>query len=244
MNIESPAPVYFSLIIPAYNEEQRIGNTLRRAEAYLARLAFPCEIIVVDDGSTDHAANLIQKDFPEITLIRYQPNHGKGYAVKTGMLAARGAYRVFYDADGSTPIEEIDKLWPCFEAGSDIVIGSRSIPGADIRVRQNRLRESMGRIFNLFVRILVIQGLVDTQCGFKAFRGEIVNTIFHRQRLHGFCFDTEILYIARRHGLSITEIPVRWAHESHSRVHMIFDSLRMLRDLFRIRWNAFLGRYR
>ena len=243
MNIETPAPVYLSLVIPAYNEEHRIGNTLRRAEAYLAQMSYPCEIIVVDDGSSDGAADHIKKEFPEVTVIRYQPNHGKGYAVKTGMLAARGAFRVFYDADGSTPIEEIDKLWPCFDVGADIVIGSRSIKGADIQVRQRRLREYMGRIFNGFVHLLVMRGVVDTQCGFKAFRGEIVNVVFHRQRLYGFCFDTEILYIARRHALRIVEVPVRWAHESHSRVHMVFDSLRMLRDLFRIRWNALLGRY-
>lgn len=236
--------IRLSLVIPAYNEEQRIGDTLRLAQTYLSRQAYPSEIIVVDDGSQDRTAALVQTVFPDVRVVSYQRNRGKGYAVKTGMLAATGEYRVFCDADGSTPIEEIDHLWPRFEGGADIVIGSRSLPESDIRVRQHYLRESLGRIFNVLVKLLLRERFVDTQCGFKGFTAKSARLLFPRQRLDRFSFDAELLYIARKHRLRVEEIPVRWCNVPHSRVHLVWDSLRMFSDLIRIRLHDVAGRYR
>lgn len=244
MNVHTPIPVYLSIVIPAYNEENRIGDTLRHIETYLARQSYRCEVIVVDDGSEDGTAFLVKKDFPKVRVISYRPNRGKGYAVRAGMLGARGKIRVFYDADGSTPIEELEKLWPVFESGADAAIGSRAHAESLIHVRQHRVREFMGRVFNGLAQTFVVHGFSDTQCGFKAFRGPAVEKLFHRQRLDGFCFDTELLYIARKHTLRVEEVPVRWANEPRSHVHMVRDSFRMFRDLFRIRWNDLVGRYR
>jgi len=236
--------VRLSLIIPAYNEAKRIGPTLHDAETYLARQPFASEIIVVDDGSLDSTAQVVRHSFPGVKLISYHPNCGKGHAVKVGMQFADGDYRVFSDADGSTPIQELEKFWPCFDAGADIVIGSRSMPKSNVEVRQHLLRETMGRIFNLFVKALVVGGYVDTQCGFKGFTQRAAGIVFPRQRLDGFSFDTELLFIARRHGLRVEQVPIRWRNSARSRVSIFSDSPRMFRDLFRIRLNDWLGRYK
>lgn len=235
--------IRLSLVIPAYNEEQRIGDTLRLAQAYLSRQAYQSEIIVVDDGSQDRTAVLVQTVFPDVRVISYERNRGKGYAVKTGMLAATGEYRVFCDADGSTRIEEVGKFWPRFEAGADIVIGSRALPESDIQIRQHYLRESMGRMFNVLVKLLLREQFLDTQCGFKGFTAESARLLFPRQRLDRFTFDAELLYIARKHGLRVEETPVIWCNVPHSRVHLVWDSLRMFADLIRIRLNDFAGKY-
>ncbi len=232
-----------SLIIPAYNEEKRLDKTLRAAETYLSSQECDSEIIVVDDGSRDRTAGLVRESFPEVRLVSYQPNRGKGHAVKTGMLAAQGDYRVFYDADGSTPIEEIDKVWPRFEAGADVVIGSRSLPESDVAVRQHPFRELMGRGFNALVRMLLRERFADTQCGFKAFSRKAAEAVFARQLLDGFCFDSELLYIAARLGFRIDEIPVRWLNSPDSRVRIVSDSARMFTDLVRIRLNDLRGKY-
>jgi len=236
--------VRLSFIIPAYNEARRIGPTLHDAETYLARQPFESEIIVVDDGSLDNTAQVVHDSFPGVKLIRYHPNCGKGHAVKVGMQQAVGDIRVFSDADGSTPIQELEKFWPCFDAGADIVIGSRSMPKSDIEVRQHFLRETMGRIFNLFVKSLVITGYIDTQCGFKGFTRHASGIVFPRQRLDGFSFDTELLFIAQKHGLRVMQVPIRWRNSARSRVSIFSDSPRMFRDLFRIRINDWLGYYK
>jgi dolichyl-phosphate beta-glucosyltransferase len=249
VDVQLPVPerldglVRLSLVIPAYNEEERLGDTLTKALDYFQMQPYASEIVVVDDGSQDRTAALVRDAFPQVHLVSYCPNRGKGYAVKAGMLAASGEYRVFYDADGSTPVEEIDKLWPCFEAGADIVIGSRSLPESDVQVRQHIIRETTGRTFNLLVKIILGEPFVDTQCGFKAFTARSAQTVFSRQRLDGWSFDTELLFIAGRHGLRIDEVPILWRNSPRSRVRIVRDSARMFIELFRIRLNGWLGRY-
>jgi dolichyl-phosphate beta-glucosyltransferase len=236
--------VRLSLIIPAYNEAGRIGNTLRQSLDYFARQDYQFEIVVVDDGSHDGTADLVRREFQNARLISYTPNRGKGYAVKQGMLQAQGRYRLFYDADGSTPISEVDKLWGPFAEGADVVIGSRSSPGSQVELHQRPLREFMGRTFNRLTHALLGERFIDTQCGFKAFTAESTTRIFPRQTLDRFCFDAELLYIARAQNLRITEIPVRWINSPNSRVTLVADSARMLKDLFKIRLNAIRGKYK
>lgn len=236
--------VHLTVIFPAYNEARRIGPTLHDAETYLARQPYESEIIVVDDGSLDATSQTIRESFPHVRLISYQPNCGKGHAVKVGMQHAQGDYCLFSDADGSTPIQEWEKLWPHFEAGADVVIGSRSMPRSNVEVRQHVIRETMGRVFNLFVKTLVMGGYIDTQCGFKGFTRRSIEVVFPRQRLDGFSFDTEILFVAHKYGLRVDQVPIRWRNAARSRVHIFSDSLRMFRDLFRIRLNDWLGRYK
>ncbi len=236
--------MHLSIIIPAYNEERRIGDTLRLTQEYLAKQSYEAEIIVVDDGSADRTAALVQTLCPEARVIDYGGNRGKGYAVKKGMLAATGEYRIFMDADGSTPIADLELVWPQFEAGADIVIGSRSLPDSRVQVRQHPLRQNMGRIFNRFVKLFLMRDFIDTQCGFKAFTARSADIVFPRQRLDGFSFDAELLYIAQRHGLRIDEVPVLWCNSPHSSVRMFKDSAAMFLDLLRIRVNGMAGRYR
>ena len=231
----------FSLIIPAYNEERRIGATLERATAFLADE--DAEILVVDDGSDDGTAGLVRREFPSVRLISCPANRGKGHAVKEGMLTASGDFRAYYDADGSTPIEELTRAWPVFEAGADIVIGSRSISGSDVQVRQARLRETMGRGFNLLLHLLRLTRFMDTQCGFKVFTCRAVQETFPRASIQGFGFDAEILYIAAKRRLRIQELPVRWVNSRESRVRLLADGFGMLRDALVVRANALAGRY-
>lgn len=244
LNKGNSAIVYFSLIIPAYNEEKRIGDTLRHVFEYLSRQSYDAEVIVVDDGSADQTANVVREEFPQVNLISYQPNRGKGYAVKQGIEAASGKYRVFYDADASTPIEEVEKLWPKFQAGAQVVIGSRSIAGANVEIHQAWYRENMGRIFNLIVRIVAFGGFSDTQCGFKGFTAESCAIIFPRQTIERFSFDAELMFMALKHKLPIAEVPVRWLNCPHTRVRAIRDSARMIYDLVLMRLRDLRGAYR
>lgn len=237
-------PVRLSLVIPAYNEADRIGETLRQCADYLAAQDYASEILVVDDGSNDATGEFVRRHFPNVRVIAYQPNRGKGYAVKQGITAASGRYRLFYDADGSTPPTEIDKIWTPLETGDDIVIGSRSSPGSRVEVHQPPLREFMGRTFNRFTRVLLGNTFIDTQCGFKVFTAEAAEKVFSRQTIEGFCFDAELLYIARLQGLKIAEIPVRWINSPKSRVAIIGDSAAMFTDLLRIRLNGIRGKYK
>jgi len=236
--------VRLSLVIPAYNEAGRIGKTLRDCLDYFARQDYDFEIIVVDDGSRDGTSDLVRREFPNVRLISYAPNRGKGYAVKQGMLAATGKYRLFYDADGSTPISEADKLWRPLADGADVVIGSRSSPGSHVELHQRPLREFMGRTFNRLTHILLGERFIDTQCGFKAFTAESTTQIFPRQTLDRFCFDAELLYIAGAQNLKIAEIPVRWINSPNSRVTLVADSAQMLKDLLKTRFNAIRNKYK
>ena len=244
---EDAAPK-LSLVIPAYNEDPCLRDTLEKSIAYLAARDYASEIVVVDDGSADGTHGIAQ-EFKDaavpVKAVRIEENRGKGFCVRTGMLDhAKGAYRVFYDADASTPIEELEKLWPLFEDGADIVIGSRSIAGSDIQVRQAWYRERMGRILNLKLRFLGITRFRDTQCGFKGFSAAACAVVFTRQTIERFSFDAELLYIAGKHGLRIDEAPIRWLNCPHSRLHPILDSAQMFFDLLKIRVRDFSGRYR
>lgn len=225
-----------SIIIPAYNEEKRIGNTLERTTEFLEQKNIDYEIIVVDDGSQDDTVQVVtQYRSPRINLICNQLNRGKGYSIRRGMLDALGRLRLFSDADLSTPIEELDRLVPYIEQGFGVVIGSRGLKSSQILVHQPWYRESMGRFFNFLVRFLVLTGVKDTQCGFKLFTAQAANDIFSRQQLSGFAFDVEVLVLAKKLGYRIKEVPVRWINSPASRVSPLLDSLKMFIDLIRIR---------
>jgi dolichyl-phosphate beta-glucosyltransferase len=248
MNTPASAPA-LSIIIPAYNEEHRLARGLAKIRDYLASRqmsSVQVEIIVVDDGSKDGTAAIAQewaRELPSLRLLSNGENHGKGFAVRQGMLEARGRVALFTDADLSAPIEEADKLLAAIEGGTDVAIGSRAMNRALIFGRQSRLREVAGMIFNAFVRLFTGLSFQDTQCGFKAFVRERSLIVFEQQRIEGFGFDPEILFLAKRHGLHTSEIPVRWAHDPATKVHVIGDGLRMFLDLAYIRWNWLIGRY-
>jgi glycosyltransferase involved in cell wall biosynthesis len=245
----SSQPASLSIIIPAYNEAKRLHPTLARIRDYLAKapgLASEVEIIVVNDGSTDGTGDIVRrwmKDMPFLRILENPGNRGKGYSVRHGMLEARGAIALFSDADLSAPIEESQKLLAAIQAGNDVAIGSRALDRTLIFVHQSRLREIAGMIFNALVKLFTGLPFHDTQCGFKAFSRERSRIIFEQQRIEGFGFDPEILFLAQRHSLRAVEVPVRWAHDEASRVRVFSDSLRMFADLLVIRWNALLGRY-
>lgn len=236
-----------SIILPAYNEERRLPKSLDRIHAYLAAGGWRAEIIVVDDGSSDGTAQLVEElgaKYPELRLVRNGRNRGKGYSVRHGMLEARGEIALFTDADLSAPIEEAGKLFAAIrERNYDGAIGSRAVDRSLIEVHQSALREMAGILFNRMVRWIAGLDFSDTQCGFKAFRRERARIVFEQQRTDGFGFDPEILFLAQRHGLRVAEIPVRWAHDPATKVRVVVDSVRMFGDLLAIRWNALRGRY-
>jgi glycosyltransferase involved in cell wall biosynthesis len=204
------------------------------------------EIIVVDDGSKDRTAAIAEewsREMPALRLVPNGKNRGKGYSVRHGMLEARGRVALFTDADLSAPIEEADKLLAALDQGNDVAIGSRAVNRALIFGHQPRLRELAGMIFNGFVRLFTGLKFQDTQCGFKAFLRQPSQIVFEQQRIEGFGFDPEILFLAKRHGLRAVEIPVRWAHDPATKVHVVRDGLLMFLDLAYIRWNWLMGRY-
>ena len=232
-----------TVVIPCFNEARRIGGTLNNLGEYFAVQDYDAEFIIVDDGSGDETAEVATAACPEVEVISYASNRGKGYAVKRGMLAARGAYRICYDADSSTPIEELEKVWPKFEAGADVVIGSRALPESDIQVRQPWYRENMGRTYNLLLRALRLTRFPDTQCGFKVFSKRCADAIFPQLTRDGFGSDCELLYIAEKQGFLVEQVPVRWIDSPDTRVHALWDSLDMFREVVAIRLKALLGHY-
>jgi len=229
-----------SIIIPAFNEESRLGKSLDKLAAFLKTRKEKFEVIVVDDASTDktgRVAERCKKKIPNLKVVRLDksPFAGKGLAVNKGILEAKGEVTLFTDADFSTPIEEVDKLLEKLEEGADIAIGSRALDRSLVKTRQNPLRELMGRIFNILVRALTVRGIMDTQCGFKAFKMSTCKNLFGKQRVFDFGFDVELLYLARKNELKIAEVPVVWYNNPSSKVRPIRDSLAMFADLLKIR---------
>jgi glycosyltransferase involved in cell wall biosynthesis len=235
-----------TIIVPSYNEELRLPDSLEKIAAYLRASNRSTEVIVVDDGSADRTAEVAASfadRIPNLRVVENGENRGKGYSVRHGMQEARGEIVLFTDADLSAPIEEADKLIGAL-AQYDVAIGSRAMNRDLIDVHESAFREFAGIIFNKIVRIVLWLPFVDTQCGFKAFRRERCRIIFEQQRIERFGFDPELLYLARHHGLKAVEIPVRWSHSPATKINMMRDSVQMFVDVFTIRWNAMLGRYR
>ncbi|MDT8375670.1 MAG: glycosyltransferase family 2 protein [Mariprofundaceae bacterium] len=228
-----------SVIIPAYNEAERLPATLEQAYDWLAgELPDDFEIIVVDDGSSDQTVNKIRDmiaTHPRLKILEQPENRGKGAAVKRGMLEAGGDIRLFMDADHSTHIREAEKVLAAINEGAEVVIASRRHPESDISVHQSWLREHMGQSFNFIMRSIVGLKMEDTQCGFKAFTARAAEDIFLRQKLDGFSFDVELLFLASKLGYRIAEIPVEWINEPNSRVRMLADPVLMFADVVRIR---------
>lgn len=245
-------PIYLSVVIPAYNEERRLPTTLERVYAYLSAQPFQSEVIVVDDGSDDRTAE-IAASYPEVRLLRCE-HRGKGFAVRAGALVAEGTFVLLSDADLAVPIEEWVKMEGFFASGYDVVIGSREGIGAT-REGEPWYRHLMGRIFNLIIRAVVLRGINDTQCGFKALRREVAQDLFRRVRIYAddapivrsaavTAYDVELLFLARKRGYRIAEVPVRWHYGTETKVHPWRDSLRNLRDVLTVRLNDLRGRYR
>lgn len=229
---------HLSVVVPAYNEEARLPRTLARLREYYDAQAYPYDVTVVSDGSKDNTAKLVQ-DFaecnPQFRLIDYMPNHGKGYAVRTGILAAKGDLILFCDADLATPQEETEKLLPHIEQGADIAIGSRPLRESSLEKHQPLYREMFGRMSNKLIQLLAVRGIQDTQCGFKLFTRKAARDIFSRCKLDEFGFDFECLMVARDLGYRIDEVPIRWLDQEGSKVVLMRDGPRALRDLVKIR---------
>ncbi len=239
---------YLSVVIPAFNEEKRIGATIGQVFAYLSerqrRYGQSFELVIVDDGSSDQTARVVREcRLPGIKFLRLNGNRGKGYAVRAGMLSASGQYRLFTDADHSTPIHEFDKMCASLENGCDVVIGSRNMPDSRVEVRQPFSRRALGRLANLAIQLIALWGIRDTQCGFKAFNESAARQLFTRQTIDRWGFDFEILAIARRMGRRIEEVPVSWYNSSQSRVRPVRSALATLGELLKIRANLWRGLY-
>lgn len=235
---------FLSIIIPAFNEASRLPETLRKINTYLTAQDYPSEIIVVENGSSDGTYQIVNDMQSEICCLTvlHEDQRGKGWAIRQGMFNARGDYRFICDADLSMPIEEIAKFMPPLELSAPIAIGSREAPGA-MRYDEPQYRHLIGRAFNWLVRILLIRGVNDTQCGFKLFREDTVNAIFPQLTITGWTFDVEALFIAQKLGFKIVEIPIHWHHHPHSTVKVLRDSFKMGFDLIKIRINDLLGKY-
>lgn len=227
-----------AVIIPAYNEEARLAPTLERIREYLSTQDYDWTVMTVSDGSTDSTHSIAQKfaeDDPRFVAVDSQPNHGKGFVVRKGMLEAEADWILFSDADLAAPIEEIEKLWAKVGEDAPIAIGSRPLKDSNLEIRQPWYREMMGRCFNAAVQMLAIRGIADTQCGFKLFRQDVARDVFRRCEVDGFGFDFESLMIARDLGYPIAEVPIRWSHQEGSKVVLMRDGPRMLSNLVKLR---------
>jgi glycosyltransferase involved in cell wall biosynthesis len=236
----------YSIVLPAYNESARIGATLESIFSHAAGRGWDAEVIVVNDGSSDGTAGIV-KDLaarhPGLYLVENPGNRGKGYSVRNGMLHARGQFLVFSDADLSSPIAEADKLFAAIAGGADIAIGSRWLKTELQTRRQPFYRQLFGRIYNLALRVILGLRFKDTQCGFKAFNRRAADALFPVQQIERWGFDPELLYLARRFGFVVKEVPVEWAHREGTRINPFVDGLHMLGEMLVIRWSAFTGKY-
>ena len=235
-----------SIIIPAFNEGKRIGPSLESVEAFLKKQSYEADVFVVNDCSLDETRAVVEefiKNKPNYMIINNLTNMGKGAAVQKGMMMAKGKFRLFADADMSTPIEEVEKFLVLADK-FDVVIGSRRVSGAKIDVRQPIFREAAGRFFSLIVRVLTLRGFLGTQCGFKLFSGDAADNVFSRLTIHRFGFDVEALFIAEKLGYKVLEAPVFWKDAPGSTVRLQSDSVDMFLDLFKIRKNDLLGAYK
>ena len=227
-----------SVVIPAYNEAAIITDTLETTLAFLRAHFADYELVLSDDGSTDDTAGAVPVD-DRVKTISYEINRGKGHAVRMGIAASHGEYVAFSDADLSAPIEEITKLFDAISSGADVAIGSRAMQQSKLLMRQPLYRELGGKTLNLAIQILAVPGIRDTQCGFKLFKGDLARRIFKECILDGWGFDVEALYLARRLGCSIAEVPIRWAHSADSKISPFSAGLQVLKDLVRIRLHKY-----
>ena len=230
---------FLSIVIPAYNEEARLPASMEKIAAFLSKQNYPAEVIIVENGSSDRTFAIAQEFAKKNSLFRalHIEERGKGIAVKSGMLAAQGDYRFICDTDLSMPIEEVNSFLPPILKNTDIAIASREAPGAQ-RIGEPAYRHFIGRVFNGFVKLMALPGLQDTQCGFKCFSAKAADQLFPLQTIQGWTFDVEVLFLARRFGYSIHEVPIPWYFDAHSKVKFLRDSLQMAGDLIRIRWKA------
>jgi len=238
--------MHLSVIIPAYNEEKRLPKTLTEIDKYLRKQFYDYEIIVVNDGSKDRTAEIVRKlakEIKNLRLIDNKANHGKGFVVRQGLLKAQGRYRLFTDADNSTSIDQVEKMWPEFEKGYDIVIGSRDIKGAILDPPQPWLRRLVGDTFNLLVQLILgLWGFRDTQCGFKGFTEKAAKDILPKCKINRFAFDPEILIIGKKMGYKIKEIPIYWKATPTTAVKLK-SMVKMGIDLLKIKWNLITKKY-
>lgn len=235
---------FLSVIIPAYNEENRLLNTLQEVYKFLSHQEFSAELWIVENGSTDRTFEIAQEfatAHPHVFVLQ-EPRRGKGGAVQRGMLSAQGEYRFMCDADLSMPVQEITRFFPPLLEGADIAIASREAPGA-VRYHEPFYRHWGGRLINLMVRAMLLPDFRDTQCGFKCFRGEVAEDLFSQMSLIGWSFDIEILFLARQRGYRIVEVPIPWYFYPESKLNLGRDAVRMLVDMARIRWKASRGGY-
>lgn len=237
-------PPFLSIVIPAYNEEKRLPRTFEQIFTFLETQPYTAEVVLVENGSHDRTLQIAQSyqdSHPELRVF-HSSRRGKGLAVQYGMLEARGEYRFMCDVDFSMPPEEINRFLPPTLTGCDIAIASREAPGA-VRHNEPFYRHFVGRCFNLLIRLLALPGLQDTQCGFKCFSAQAAEHLFRRQTLPGWSFDVEVLFIAKKEGYSIIEIPINWYYNPDSKIRVLKDSLQMGRDLLTIRINSLRGVY-
>lgn len=235
-----------SLVIPCYNEEERLPSTISEISRYVSEKQLRWEIIFVDDGSTDGTVAFLQgidtAPMKKKVLI-FPKNRGKGAAVRFGAINAEGNLLLFADADGATPIEEVERLERAIAQGADIAIGSRAVPSSETKVVGTLHRKIMGRIFNFFVSLIIGRGFADTQCGFKLFRSEVAKKLFALQKNEGFSFDVEILFLARKLGFRISELAINWHDVPRSKVRIVRDSLKMGIDVLQLQARYLLGSY-
>jgi dolichyl-phosphate beta-glucosyltransferase len=238
--------IYLSVIIPAYNEENRLPKTLRKVHEYLSKQSYDYEILVVNDGSKDRTGEVVENlkyEMRNLKLIDNKKNCGKGCVVRQGMLQAQGEYRVFMDADNATSVDHIEKMIPYFQQGHSVVIGSRDMQGAIIAVPQSWVRRRLGDVFNLIVQIIAgLWGVWDTQCGFKGFTAKSAQDIFSRTTIDRWAFDVEALVIAKKLGYKIKEVPVTWINDPESKVKLK-GMIKMLLEVAKIRGNMLMGKY-